>query len=240
MDDTARAMVGKSSRRTPPSGYPIQIDPEATPPPMEPPPLATLAAMDQGDAIAELRGAIADNTAAIARVWDQRHAAEQLERVIERIDGLMKGTTRAVTLVDEFILPETKKLQGIVGELVVHQERNGALWAREWPQALQRLDAVIARIGAIETSQRDQAREITALREDIARDARATSQRIGTADLRLVAVEGKVAALELARHDKSVGDKRQRRLFGLAVAAVSFLAGVAGGVAALYSKLFGK
>ncbi len=65
----------------PPSAIPVEVDPELTPPPREPPTAAVLGRLPIESQVSELRSVVAEQGAAIGRVWDARHISGRLERL---------------------------------------------------------------------------------------------------------------------------------------------------------------
>lgn len=95
---TSREVESDKARRdrarTNPFGHVVEIDPEATPPPMEAPRPETLAGLDADQKYDKLAAAVTDLAQGVAHMWPARHAVSELERVEARVEGLERGLSQ--------------------------------------------------------------------------------------------------------------------------------------------------
>jgi hypothetical protein len=99
-DDPKRRIGGHERFAGARSAVPVEIDPEDTPPPREPPGPEAFEAMPPSAQVRALRAVVAEQAAAIERVWDARHVAAELELLKaeqQRLGVIVAADTRQVT-----------------------------------------------------------------------------------------------------------------------------------------------
>lgn len=95
MGDDDRALVGAEARRTPALGIPVEIDPEQTQPPGEPPDLTTLPGFDRippevREALVALHNTQREFDVGMMRLWAARHVPDELQAMKGAIDALAR------------------------------------------------------------------------------------------------------------------------------------------------------
>lgn len=224
----------RASRRTP-HGVPVEIDPETTPPPLEPPePDAeaydTIPPTIRGE-LDRLRESVRGNAHAIGRVWDERGNGERIDRLEIKLDALTGDVGRVIALIEGFIHPVVKAVQGELHGMstaqTANQARAAVFWEHEWPAALKSLDGLDTRLDRIERQQEDHARDLRSFGAQVQ-----AAGAIGSAlDTRVTALE-RAASVERTERDKEQAvvvamKRRDKWWLGLLVTAGGAIGAVA-------------
>ena len=139
------AAAATSSRRSPARGIPVEIDPEATPAPRAPPPLADLEALDLPDQLRVLHGTTAAHAAGLERLWDVRHTEQKLDALgnavassAADVRNVGQQLSHSQSLINEFLMPAIKghmlKLDLLMTQGQRHAVRLELFFESEWPR----------------------------------------------------------------------------------------------------------
>jgi len=242
MGDDDRALVGRERR------VPVHIDPEATPPPQEPPKPETIEGYDSipppiKAQLAMLRDSVSETTAAIERVWGVRDVGPQIEKLEAEVAGYRRDIIESSAQLREFVMPAIKSLMARVETVTSTVERDrgrtGQFWDHDWPRIMAGIEKLDKRLD-------DLADRITRLEHSSDR----MNQSVGGIAARVTSVEAinnaldvRITALERRNADQDAGDRRQAKLlsWGRAgilalVALISFLASHCGSVVESLAK----
>lgn len=213
---------------TPPAGTPVHVDPELTPPPIEPPKPRTITGYESippevQAQLDTLRDSIAEATTAIARVWDVRNVGSQIERLETKVDGYTKDAIESAAQLRQFVLPSLKHQMAKLQELSAYHERNVGrserLWREELPAMKRSLEQLDERFDRLD-----------------GRLARIEQGLEGLQSLahRVVDIDKRLSIVERRHADDDAGDRRQlqlahkrRRFLKFAIYAIGTLGGAA-------------
>ncbi len=220
--DERRAAVG---RQTPRGGVPVEIDPEHTPPPREPPPAAELEQMPLDAQVRALRDVAAGNNDAIRSVWESRHVGERVTRLETAVNGYTQQVAHNQASLDQWV-PVVKECIGRIDHALTQQSRTESrlevFFNVEWPKIADALDDV-------GTSLRDLALRMGRLE---ANQDRIASSQIAQAG-QIVSLEVRVTSLEISKSTSMIRADERRRIFGLAQAG---LVGLGAALTFLFTK----
>jgi hypothetical protein len=209
MGDAARARIGAVHRRTPPRGYPIEVDPEVTPGPQPVP--------RNLDEIGQALDALAQ------RAHRSRHDSDRLDRIETRLGDVDRESTQTATLLTQSVWPGLKKTMGDLDGLLQRQSEafaeQKAFFDREWPEVLRSLGELAKGLATLR-------REL----DHLATDQRATDKRVDANERRTSLVEQRVQALETtaAVEQRVVAlTGKQKAVYGGIATILSFLSGLA-------------
>jgi len=226
MGDTERALGGRR-RRSHPFGVPtVEIDPELTPPPQEPPSPSSLAGYDsipppiarQLDMLSEGLGNV---TTAIGKVWDARKDGERLDRVDSKLATLAEAATKHQTMLNDFVMPAIKDGMRSMDEV-----------ANQMPMLISGLESVTAMVSTVDNRLRQLEVEIRLIVERVIMSVREIEIRITAHDKRISDGDARLGLLERKERDKEVITKalaRKERFKS---------GGLAGAVAALVGAVY--
>ncbi len=213
--DERRAAVG---RQTPRGGIPVEIDPEQTPPPCEPPRADELEAMPLDAQVRALRDVAAGNNDAIRSVWDLRHVGERLDRVERAVHGYTQQVAYHQASLDQWV-PVAKECIARIDHALNQQGRTETrlevFFDVEWPKIADALDDV-------GTSLRDLASRMGRLEANQDRIAGSQVAQAG----QIVALEVRVTSLEISKSTAVIRADERRRIFGWAQAGLVGLGAV--------------
>lgn len=212
--DEQRAAVG----RTPRAGVPVEIDPELTPPPHEPPRADEFEAMPFGEQLRALRDVAAGNNDAIRSVWELRHVGERLSCVERAVTGYTQQVAHHQASLDQWV-PVVKECLGRIDHALNQQSRTESrlevFFDVEWPKIADALDDV-------GTSLRDLATRMGRLEANQDRVAGSQLAQAG----QIVALEVRVSALEVSKSTSLIRADERRRIAGWAQAGLVGLGAV--------------
>jgi hypothetical protein len=210
----------KVLRRTPPSGYPVEIDPENTPPPQPAPTADLLQTMPLEQQVLALAQVQASHMAAIEHEQRIRHEGEELGRVkaqIEAISAISHDAVRTSTIVTETIMPLMRNLTDEVKALNSAQSMNTARreeFVNEWGRLQQSLGGLVLRLQNVEKL----ASAIEGIQRALDDHVRTTASRFQAIEARVTTIEqhrttANAVTKALSRRDKA---KRAGGIAGLA------------------------
>lgn len=209
MGDAARAAIGAPHRRTPRPGYPVEIDPEVTPPPQRVP--ATLA--DLSVAVDQLA----------MDAYRSRHDHERLDAVEIRMGDLNRDSVETGALLREFVVPGLKdtlgRVDGILERLADLFAQQKQFFEREWPEVLRtvaELGRDLSRTERALAKLTDAHDQLEGRVEYMAADARKANDRISALETRQAVATGVQQALTT----------KQKVGGGIAVAIGGFVSGL--------------
>lgn len=133
------------SRRTPRGGVPIvEIDPDVTPPPQQPPSMDGMTIEEKVD---QLHSTLATTVLGVERVWRDRNLTEQVQTLIKDNAALMESLR-------EFVIPSVKNMMGRLGTT---EQSTGEYRIRldrflevEWPAVMKTLEGLSTYCARIE------------------------------------------------------------------------------------------
>lgn len=122
----------KHRRMTPAKGVgtriPVEIDPETTPPPSEPPDI--FGTQDNDQRFAEIKDYLSELQGGLARVWDSRHNQDRLEFVQKDLATLLAS-------MNEFVIPAVKttlsRLTNLEQASIDKGKIENTFYGYEWP-----------------------------------------------------------------------------------------------------------
>lgn len=198
--DEQRAARAKSE-----PGVPVEIDPEATPPPREPPAEEVFETLPPAAQVRALRNVVAEQSAAIERVWDARHVADRLGRVEQVVTEDTKQVTRLLVEVKQWSDSTKEALaasEQIERRQVVLDERLRVFFDEQFPQ-------LVDSVKGFATALRDLDTRIGKLEASIEHVAgKQTSQAE-----KIVRLDERVTALETVSREKHIRSDERRRWF---------------------------
>lgn len=210
MSDAKRSTIGAIHRRTP-SAYPVEVDPETTPPPQAPPGATSLE---------ELSSTVQELARGLERVWPARHEGDRIERMDAKLDRLHADVAELGALMREFIMPGLKATMGNVDLLLSHYEANkirqALFFDREWPATVKTIDTMGERLSRLErTVERsiDQHESTSNRVEEVGRRAHSNSERLKAIETREAVATGVATAMTT----------KQKAAYGSAVGALGAL-----------------
>lgn len=218
MGDDERANIGRVSRHTPPQGWPVEIDPEETPPPQEPPKPSEVAGYDTiapplRQQLEILSDGLAQVTEAIGRVWDARKDTGRIDKLVDGLSGMREDLARLNESLREFVLPAIKSLQATSGALWEHHLHNRGrvelFYGEQFPRLVKSVDDLILRVGRNEDTQERHADQFSAHNERLLGLERTTREH----DTRLQAIEQRNRDSQVALE---ASDKTKRKIFSTA------------------------
>lgn len=226
----------KAMRRTPPGGYPIEIDPENTPPPQPAPQPEQLQAMSVEQQILAIAQVQASHVTAIEHEQRIRHEGEeigQLKARVEAISAISHDAVRTSTIVTETIMPLMRSLTDEVRALNHAQALNQARrdeFVNEWERLQKSIGGLIVRLQNVEK-----------IAEHVDGIQRQVEEHIRTTGTRFQALEQRVTTMEQTRHtEKAVSKALSRRDKAKRAGGLTALAGLGGAVAEIVHWLIGK
>jgi len=102
VDDRKKRLASHRDFARPQSAVPTEIDPEATPPPREPPSAEAFSAMPIAAKVDALHHVVQEQGAALERVWDARHVVDRLERLETIVEQDTRQVTTLIAKVEHF------------------------------------------------------------------------------------------------------------------------------------------
>ena len=226
--DDERIAAGRR-HRTPAGGVPVEVDSELTPPPQLPP---LPPPSDHGSNTARLdRLELATERLAegVKQVWPARHDGEAFERYehaqaaqAARIDRLIDGIAATHAVVDNFLMPAVKDMQGHLSTI-----------AGEWPWMREAIEDIAPRLDKVEIRFASLAEKVDSLAAQFhgvsvtaaQLERRVTSVERDLADHRAQDVVKRVDALEKQRDATELVQKTNRWWLAKIIATASFLGG---------------
>jgi hypothetical protein len=227
MGDAERVAVGRQRRSQ--VAVPVEIDPEVTPPPCEPPNPSSLRGYESipppiRNQLDMLAAGLGDVTRAIGKIWDARQDGERFDRIDAKLGTLASAATRHEMLIDQFVMPAIKDLMTSVDKIATQL----SLVSQQLETTSALLQAVDGRLRTLEGDLRVMAAEFNSAREASAAKHVATQARLAEQDARIETLERKERDREVV--SKALA-KRERRKAG------SISAGIATVVAAIIAAL---
>jgi chromosome segregation ATPase len=230
MSDAARAAIGRPRSS---HGIPVEIDPETTPAPQEPPPPSSVPGYETiPPAIRqqfELQArSVRELTEAFGKFWDLRKEAERLDRIEANLGTLAAATTRYETTLEKFVDPAIKQLMSSVAQLGDQLPRLSL--QLETTSTL--LTVVDGRMRTLEGDLRVMASEFKSARET-------SAQRHAEHTARLNDQDARIDKLERKDRDRDVISKALAKSERKKSGALGGIAGVIGyAIAAIIKHLF--
>lgn len=231
----------ESRALTPPQGVPAHVDPEVTPPPMEPPNPATIEGFETippsiARQLEMLHGGQAQLTTAITRVWPARDVSSQIEHLQREVSGYTRDVAESSALLQGFVMPAIKTAMTRLDVLTSHHERNAGRSERLFSEELPRLSEAVSKLATqIETAVRKLDDRLDLLDQRQARMESALDM-VAMHTLQLKQHDDRLAMMERRNADKDAGDQREalvvkrHRAYAMAlVSAISTAAGIVGG-----------
>ncbi len=226
MSDTERAEIGRA-HRTQPAGVPIYVDPEVTPPPIEPPPPEVFERMPPIDQLKSLHRAMETHTPALVAAYESRNDGRRIDRLELEVKDTARSASRVEVTLAEFVRPAIvgmmARLDVLLGDHERNKGRDEAFRDVEWPRTSKQVDALEDRIAAISRSQERQEIEWKTITAGL-------SGEIGALRLDVRAHHGRIEMIELRHRDATVGDARQAKIFSWAKVALLGIATLVGAV----------
>lgn len=217
----------KAMRRTPPGGYPIEIDPENTPPPQPAPQPEQLQRMPLEEQILAIAQVQASHVAAIEHEQRIRHEGEeigQLKARVEAISAISHDAVRTSAIVTETIMPLMRSLTEEIKNLNQAQALNQARrdeFVNEWERLQKSIGGLIVRLQNVEK-----------IAEHVDGIQRQVEEHIRTTGTRFQALEQRMTTMEQTRHtEKAVTKALSRRDKAKRGAGYAGLAGLGGAIA---------
>lgn len=223
---------------------PQHVDPELTPPPMEPARPESISGYDTlPPAMRQQFSLMADGlgtlTEAVGKVWDARNVAPQLERLEQKVDGYVSDAVANSTQLREFVLPAIKGMMAKLDVVTSQHDRNHGrgeqFFDQDWPRMVTTLEKLDQRLD-------DLCKRLTRLEESVDRlnvtvggvAARVTAvEAIGNShDVRITALERRFADQETAAKAEQAVVVRHK---GWAKAAWGALVAIGGAVAGYFA-----
>lgn len=226
-DGEKRAAWGRG-KTEPGGGIPIEVDPEQTPPPTEPPTAEHFDALPPAAQVRALRNVVAEQSAAIERVWDARHVSERLKRLEVAETENTKQVTRLIVEVKQWadMSKETfDKSLAISNSQVALNTRIGVFFDEQFPTFIESLKGFSGMLGSVS----DRTTENAANIEQLAADQREQAAELASLDGRVKVIESK-ATESLIRSDE------RRRWFTYITKGRAALVGAGAVIAVLITK----
>lgn len=229
MSDADRSLA---RRHTPGRGVPVEIDPEVTPPPQEPPEPSSLTGYETiptpiREQLNMLAHGLGEATAAIGKVWDARKDGERLDRIDSKLATLAEYATKHQTMLHEFVMPAIKECMSSTDAV-----------AMQLPKMLAQLEAVTMTVGNIDRQVRAIELEMRTSKERAESDHRALAALVAAQGTALSDQENRLDSLERKERDREVVSralaKAERRKSG---AVGGTVAAVVSGIVAIIAKL---
>lgn len=242
MGDDDRVLIGAGARRTPALGVPVEIDPEQTQPPGEPPDITSLPGFDRipaevREALVALHNTQRELDVGMMRLWAARHVPDELRAMQGAIDAL----TRTIAPIGEYMRAVNSQAGQIhrIAARIEAAEKGDDRLAAALDHLRETLEALGSRVGVVE---RENDRFSSALRtagEQIAELTRRTTEAIRELATKATeadreraeetkALEVRVQSLEDTRTEARGAVRGARWAFGLVAAVIGFAAGFLG------------
>lgn len=230
-------------RKTPPRGFPVYIDPEATPPPTEIP--HSLRAYETlppqiADHLRQHASKLDELTQAIGRVWDARDANEEISTIkgqLSEITGLIQESARHGAKLEQ-LMPMVRALTAHVDSLdrivVKLGARSDQHWTHDWPRMIRQMDELDKRVDKVDDIGTDLTHRITAAND--------RSERVTQENQKLKTEEANVLKVILDRLHKLETEKDKKEAVSKALAKQErkksvVASGATGAVVAIVAKL---
>lgn len=227
-DDAKRATWGRG-RTEPGAGIPIEVEhDETTPPPREPPTAEVFDTLPPPAQMRALRNVVAEQAAAIDRVWDARHVSERLDRLESVVTEDTNQITRLIVEVHQWA--ETSKAalgksNQISDNQIALDTRLGVFFDEQFPEFVGSLKEFVGTLNGISTRVADVEGDIEQLKTKQAEHA-----------IEIVGLKASVLKIEAADKESLIRSDERRRWFSYVTKGRAALVGVGAVVAVVITQ----